>query len=153
MDYRNNEENRQFSLCLECGDEIHYGRTDRKFCCESCKNRYNNRKSRDSRNAKLRIINALYKNYKVLDRMLKLGLESMDLTELKHLGFDPAFVTSYRKFRRHDEFCCFDIRFIMTPNKIYSVSRLHGSLDTEDDADEPEKSLHSHPESNKQDTI
>ncbi|MBO8453502.1 MAG: hypothetical protein IAC07_02110 [Bacteroidetes bacterium] len=137
------EDNRKFAVCLECGDEIQYGRTDRKFCCENCKNKYHNRMTRNSRNVKLRIINSLHKNYKILERMLKLGLDSIDMTELKHLGFDPSFVTSYRKFRRHDEFCCFDIRFIMTPNRIYSVSRLQTAL-ADNEEDEPEKSVHSH---------
>ncbi|MBO8485520.1 MAG: hypothetical protein IAB78_03745 [Bacteroidetes bacterium] len=123
MNYKTEGEHRP-ATCLECGDEIHYGRTDRKFCCESCKNRYNNRKARDGRATRLKVMNALNKNHDILERMLKLGLASMDLLELKHLGFDPDYVTSYRKSRRHDEFCCFDIRYVLTPTRICSVSRI-----------------------------
>ncbi|MBO8455043.1 MAG: hypothetical protein IAC08_01390 [Bacteroidetes bacterium] len=122
MDY--NKEERRYSVCLECGDEIHYGRQDRKFCCEACKNRYNNRKTRSSRNTRLRVMNALDRNYRLLDRLLKLGMDSLDLVELRHMGFEPSYVTSYRRLRCHDEFCCFDIRFIMTATKICSLSRL-----------------------------
>ena len=67
----------------------------------------------------------------------------MDLVELKHLGFDTDYVTSYRKIRRHDEFCCFDIRFILTPTRICSVSRIPCSLDP---GNSVKNSVNSHPE-------
>lgn len=139
----NTEEEHKAVACLECGDEIRYGRPDKKFCCESCKNRYNNRKSRNSRVTKLKVINSLERNHGILDRMLKLGMDSMDLVELKHLGFDTDYVTSYRKIRRHDEFCCFDIRFILTPTRICSVSRIPCSLDP---GNSVKNSVNSHPE-------
>lgn len=139
----NTEEEHKAVACLECGDEIKYGRPDKKFCCESCKNKYNNRKSRNSRVTKLKVINSLERNHGILDRMLKLGMDSMDLVELKHLGFDTDYVTSYRKIRRHDEFCCFDIRFILTPTRICSVSRIPCSLDP---GNSVKNSVNSHPE-------
>lgn len=142
MDY-NTEEERRHSVCLECGDEIRYGRQDRKFCCEACKNRYNNRKARSSRSTRLRVMNALDRNYRLLDRLLKLGMDSLDLVELRNMGFEPAYVTSYRRLRCHDEFCCFDIRFIMTATKICSLSRLPSPLCKSGSV---KKSVHSHPE-------
>lgn len=160
MDH-NTEEGRRYPACLECGDEIRYGRPDRKFCCEACKNRYNNRKARTSRNTRLRVMNALDRNYRLLDHLLKLGMDSFDLVELRHMGFEPAYVTSYRRLRCHDEFCCFDIRFIMTATKICSLSRLppplhkvttaSGPLSSRSnvpgtDAVSVKKSVHSHPD-------
>ena len=141
MEYRP-EEGHKAAVCLECGDEIHYGRPDRKFCSENCKNAYHNRKARNSRNTKLKVINALENNHGSLDRMLKLGIDSIDLVDMKHLGFNVDYSTSYRKIRRHDEYCCFDIRYILTPTRICSISRVQAMLD----ADISEKnSVHSHP--------
>ncbi len=146
MKCRTEDDERKVSTCVECGDEIRYGRQDKKFCSCECKNRYNNRKVRNSRLTKLRVINSLERNHGILEQMLRLGVDSMDLASLKNLGFDIDYVTSYRKVRRHDEYCCFDIRFILTPTRICSVSRLRVSL--ADDESE-KKSVHSHPEMKK----
>lgn len=40
------------------------------------------------------------------------------------MGFVPGMVTSYQRVGKHDEFCCFDIKFIMTKMRIYSISKL-----------------------------
>ena len=52
--------------CLECGDKISYGRSDKKFCCEDCKNRHHNHKVRSSRSVKRRVVSALERNYDIL---------------------------------------------------------------------------------------
>ena len=35
--------------CSECGDNI-VGRIDKKFCCDACRNSFNNRVNKDSKN-------------------------------------------------------------------------------------------------------
>lgn len=110
--------------CLECGDEIVYGRRGRKFCCSVCKNRFNNRKAKDSRKAKTRIQNALERNYAILGRLLRSGRTSIDVSELRQLGFNFGYVTSYHKTRRHDEFGCFDISFIVMSSKVIEITRI-----------------------------
>jgi hypothetical protein len=40
------------------------------------------------------------------------------------MGFVPGMVTSYRRVGKHDEFFCFDIKYIMTNMRIYSISKL-----------------------------
>ena len=41
MEYAKKE--RKIPVCLECGDKIKYGRMDKKFCCDECKVRHNNK--------------------------------------------------------------------------------------------------------------
>ena len=141
MDYKS--DGGRTSFCLECGDEIHYGRPDRKFCCENCKNAYHNRKARNSRITRLKVMHALDKNHGILEKLLKLGIDSIDLLELKHLGFDMSYSTSYRRVRCHDEYCCFDIRYIMTPTKICAVSKVQSSIGPEMSAMSAKKSVNS----------
>lgn len=120
--------------CLECGDVIRYGRPDRKFCCDSCKNRYNNRRTRSSRVMKLRVINSLEKNHMILSHLLKMGIDSIEITSLKQLGFSFDYMTSYRKYRGHAEIWCFDIRMVVTETKVKSIERVSPLLikDNED---------------------
>ena len=40
---------RHMPVCLECGDQIRYGRTDKKFCCDECRARNYNDRVRKSR--------------------------------------------------------------------------------------------------------
>lgn len=115
---------RRESKCLECGDTIEYGRQDRKYCCTSCKNRFNNRRTRGSRAAKARIMNALEKNYSILERLVKLGMTSMSTAQLRQMGFCFDYVTSYHKVRRHDEYCCFDISVTVMSSRVISIMRM-----------------------------
>lgn len=66
----------------------------------------------------------LYKNYEVLDSMIKADVDSVDMIDLIAMGFTPSVVTSYRRNGRHDEFSCFDIKFIMTRTRVYSISKI-----------------------------
>ncbi|MBR6731331.1 MAG: hypothetical protein IKL91_01335 [Bacteroidales bacterium] len=122
MDYGKNVRN--ISRCLECGDEIKYGRTDKKFCCEDCRMSYNNALQKSSRGYKRRVLSVLSRNYAILDGLLKSGRETSDLQDLELHGFQPGMVTSYRRCGKHDVFCCFDIKYIMTATKIYSVMKI-----------------------------
>ena len=115
---------RTIPVCLECGDRIRYGRSDKKFCCEDCRTRYYNELSKKSRVFKRRTLSSLSRNYSILDHLIKSNVDSVDLMSLTSLGFIPYLMTSYRKFGKHDECGCFDIRYIMTPTRIYSISKI-----------------------------
>ena len=50
---------RKMPVCLECGNRIRYGRTDKKFCCEDCRTKHHNdlaRAGRSFRNMETEII-------------------------------------------------------------------------------------------------
>ena len=66
----------------------------------------------------------LSRNYDVLSSLIRSDVDSIGLTELMSMGFTPSVVTSYRKCGRHDEYACFDIKFIMTGTRIYSISKI-----------------------------
>ena len=110
--------------CLECGDAVPYGRQDRKFCCPECKNRYHNRRTRTKRHYQLKVINILEQNYHVLERLVRMGIKSIEKTDLALLGYNFDFFTSYRKVSRRNEYRCFDIRYEDTPTRIMNLRAL-----------------------------
>ena len=63
-------------------------------------------------------------NYQVLDSLFRAGVQSIDIMDAVTMGFVPGVVTSYRRIGKHDEFFCFDIKYIMTNMRIYSISKL-----------------------------
>ncbi|WP_313806191.1 hypothetical protein [Flavobacterium sp.] len=80
-------------LCLECRDRV-FGREDKKFCGDSCRNSYNNKQNKDSTNLIRNINNKLRKNYRIL---LELNQHKNSKTTRNNLllkGFDFAFFTS-----------------------------------------------------------
>ncbi|MCD8207292.1 MAG: hypothetical protein LUD72_05080 [Bacteroidales bacterium] len=116
------------SKCLECGDAIEYGRQDKKFCCDNCKNKFHNRRTRGSKRAKLKILSSLERNYSILDKLLKINVTSMSVLELQHLGFNFDCVTSVQRIRRHNVFLCFDISFTVIADRVTSITRLSLNL-------------------------
>lgn len=111
-------------VCLECGDPILYGRSDRKFCSDTCKNRYHNRQNHYLRSLQLRVIGALEKNYTILSGLVRSGVTSISLGDLAQLGYNTAYVTSYHKVGRHNEYRCFDIKYCCTSTRIFGIERV-----------------------------
>lgn len=109
--------------CLECGDIITYGRADRKFCSDSCKNRYHNSRNHRYRSVHLRVLGILEKNYQILQQLLDKGVTSIDLGDLAQLGYNKEFATSYHKIRGRNEYRCFDIKFYCTESRIFRIER------------------------------
>jgi len=122
MEYQ--EKTSDTPVCLECGDEIAYGRIDRKFCSDGCKNRYHNRKHHYTRMVRLRILGVLERNYAILDRILRLGFHSMSLGDLAQMGYNKEYVTSYHKVGGHDEYRCFDIKYCCSSSRIFHLERV-----------------------------
>ena len=122
MEYKKWE--RVIPVCLECGDKIKYGRTDKKFCSDDCRNRHFNNKLKEGRAYRRKVLTLLQKNYDLLDKLIKSGIESADFADLVTLGFTPDAVTFYHRSRRHDDFACFDIKYKMSESRIYSISKI-----------------------------
>lgn len=127
MGYVKNED-RHSPECLECGDRIAYGRPDKKFCCDACKNRYNNRRLRAMRTVKLKVLNALEKNHAILERLVKLKITYVNVVDISQQGFDINYVTYYHRAGNYDEFRCFDIKFRISGTRVFSISRVTADL-------------------------
>ncbi len=60
--------------CLECSRTI-YGRKDKKFCDDSCRNNYNNHQNRENTNIIRKVNRILKKNRQVLEEVSGLSGE------------------------------------------------------------------------------
>ena len=86
-------ENRQ---CLECGDKV-VGRIDKKFCSDYCRNSYNNKVDKGSKNLIRNTNNRLRKNYKILTQLNTTGKTKVTRRKLFDKGFDFRLFTSIYK--------------------------------------------------------
>lgn len=122
MEYK--KHSRIMPSCLECGDKISYGRSDKKFCCDSCKARYYNNMAKLGRTYRRRVISCITKNYNILEELVKSGVKSIDIVDIISLGFIPGIMTAHSRVRGREEYSCFDIKYIMTPTRLYSISKI-----------------------------
>ena len=79
--------------CLECGDVI-AGREDKKFCCDCCRNSYNNKINKDTNNYMRNINNKLRKNYRILSELNANKKTKTTRAKLLDKGFDFEFYTN-----------------------------------------------------------
>lgn len=122
MEYKKYE--RHMPRCLECGDQIRYGRTDKKFCCERCKSKFHNAQMKSTKAYRTKINSILGRNYDLLDEIVKSGHDSVQLIDIMARGFVPGVVTSYHRVGKHDVFNCYDIKYIMTGTRLFSIVKI-----------------------------
>lgn len=78
--------------CMECDLPIS-GREDKKFCCDGCRNAFNNRMNRDSTNMMRNVNNKLRKNYRILNELNAQGRSTITHEKLLHKGFELEYIT------------------------------------------------------------
>ncbi len=82
--------------CLEC-DERLVGRSDKKFCNDSCRNSFNNKHNKDTSNLMRRINAQLRRNYRILQNYeFDKGVSKTTTTKLSAEGFDFEYFTQHK---------------------------------------------------------
>lgn len=97
--------------CMSCNRAIK-GRSDKKFCDDSCRNNYNNRLNSDSRPVMRNINNILRKNRRILEELLSGREKNILVIERKKLvekGFHFEYFTEQIYNNRKKEYhYCYD---------------------------------------------
>ena len=105
--------------CLEC-EEVLKGRVDKKFCSDYCRNAYNNRVNKDSKNLIRNINNRLRKNYKILSELNISGKTKVTRTKVYDKGFDFSFFTSiYKTKTGNTYFYIYDEGYLPLENELF----------------------------------
>jgi hypothetical protein len=63
-------------------------------------------------------------NHAILQRLYKMGVNTIDHIALAQLGFDARFVTSFCRVGRHEVFAIFDLQYEMTPSRLKNLVSL-----------------------------
>lgn len=82
--------------CPECGNKI-IGRIDKKFCSDGCRNSFNNRINKDSKNLLRNTNNRLRRNYRILENLNPEKKTKVSKARLIEKGFDFNYMTSIYK--------------------------------------------------------
>lgn len=106
--------------CLECGQEL-FGRADKKFCSNYCKNKYHNKEYSARRKIQGRVQRILASNYSLLETLIASGGKTFSLSDLEVMGFRPFFITGHGGGEKREECWCYDIVYNKTPTTIYNI--------------------------------
>jgi len=114
--------------CLECGDKIIHYRTNKKFCCNKCRDTYFNRKKKQGTRFRRMVDAQLARNYDILSSILRREKTEADIDSLSALGFKVGYATSFIKTRTMTSYACFDISFRVSDKRVFNIRRLSLSL-------------------------
>jgi hypothetical protein len=78
--------------CPECGNKL-IGRADKKFCCDACRNAYNNALNKDTKNLLRTVNNRLRKNYRILETLNSKEKTKVLKSTLSQHGFNFNYIT------------------------------------------------------------
>lgn len=107
--------------CLECCKAI-YGRADKKFCDDACRNNYNNRSNRDENNFMRNINNVLRKNRRILKSMNKKEKTTVSKEALLEKGFVFSYFTNtYKTKVGKIYYFCYDQGYLPLENDRYAL--------------------------------
>ena len=98
--------------CLECGDAL-FGRIDKKFCSDQCRNTYNNKLNSDDNNYIRNINNILRKNRRILEGLAPNDKAKAHREKLLELGFNFNYFTSiYTTKDNRVYYYCYDYGYL-----------------------------------------
>ena len=99
--------------CPECGKSV-FGRVDKKFCNDSCRNAYNNKANAASTNYMRNVNNVLSKNRRVLIELNPDGKRKTLKEKLFKKGFDFDFHTStYTTLSGDTYYFCYEQGYLL----------------------------------------
>lgn len=100
--------------CLECGEKV-IGRSDKVFCCDFCRNAYNNKKRRDQEKETRQTNNILFKNMRILLNLEKAGRKSVPVKTLLEQKFDFNHYThSSKSFAHRRYYHCYSFKYYIS---------------------------------------
>lgn len=99
--------------CLDCGTEF-FGRADKKFCSDSCRNAFNNRVNAADEAVIKNVNRTLRKNRSILSKLNPEGKIKIDISKLTKKGFDFDLITSVHKTKEGKEYrFCYEFGYLL----------------------------------------
>jgi len=107
--------------CLECGDEI-FGRVDKKFCGDQCRNLYNNKLNGQNTNYIRNINRILKKNRNIMESLCPNEKSKVKKDKLLSLGFKFNYFTNiYETKEGRRYYYCYDFAYLQLDENWYAL--------------------------------
>ncbi|MEX2380147.1 MAG: hypothetical protein WD530_05355 [Vicingaceae bacterium] len=107
--------------CAECGEKL-FGRKDKKFCSDQCRNTHNNRLNSDEGNYMRNVNNILRKNRRILASYAPKGKGKANRETLLKDGFNFTYYTNtYTTKDNRTYYYCYDYAYLDIDNNWYAI--------------------------------
>jgi flagellar hook-associated protein FlgK len=107
--------------CPVCKSEFD-GRVDKKFCCDQCRNTYNNRLNQDTVNFSRQVNRILKNNRRILFDIYQKNVRKTAKTKLISAGFNFDYLTNIYKTKTGKiYFFCYDMGYINHEEDYYTI--------------------------------
>lgn len=109
------------TTCPECNDPIK-GRSDKKFCSDTCRNSYNNKFNKDATNYMRTVNRVLRKNRIILSKLNPKGKSKATRKTLLERGFEFEYHTNtYTTKAGKTYFFCYEQGLLPLENDLYAL--------------------------------
>ncbi|MFT6867818.1 MAG: hypothetical protein ACJA08_002662 [Cyclobacteriaceae bacterium] len=110
--------------CLECGNHF-FGRADKKFCADSCRNAFNNKVYATDEAVIKKVNRVMRKNWMILNFLNPDDKLKIPITKLAKQGFDFDYITSnyFTKEGKEYRFCYEQGYLMLSDNNVLLVKR------------------------------
>ncbi len=116
-------------ICPVCKQEFD-GRTDKKFCCDQCRNTFNNHKYADFSNQTRNINRILKNNRKILANFYEKGLLKPHKDKLLKAGYNFDYLTSiYTTKTKKTYHYCYDFGITAIEDNLFLIVEKKEYLD------------------------
>ena len=119
-------------VCLVCRKPLK-GRSDKKFCDDQCRNRYNN-ELKSGRNLYVRHVNKiLKKNRRILEELVPSSkkVHKVNKDKMQRLGFHFNFYThTYTNKKGNTYHFCYEYGYLLLENDWYMIVKRKDELKT-----------------------
>jgi hypothetical protein len=107
--------------CLQCGEEL-FGRVDKKFCTDQCRNSYNNRTLKEENNYIRSVNSILRKNRRILAKLNPKGKAKVHRDDLLKKGFNFSYHTDLYKTKESKVYhFCYDQGYLKLENQLFAL--------------------------------
>lgn len=110
-------------LCKECGEPI-FGRSDKRFCSDACRNLYHYRTNNAPINYVRNVVNALKRNRRILGELNPHGKTKVHRDKLVERGYNFMYHTNtYRTKVGNVYVFCFEHGYLDLGNNWFALVR------------------------------
>ena len=109
------------NTCNNCGDEL-FGRVDKKYCSDQCRNTFNNKQNSDHNNLVRNVNNILRKNRRILEEIVLGEKKASKKDKLLQQGFNfNYFTNTYSTKDNRVYYYCYDFGYSFSNDDWISI--------------------------------
>ncbi|TNE78620.1 MAG: hypothetical protein EP332_13495 [Bacteroidetes bacterium] len=113
----------QKQVCQECGSRM-FGRSDKKFCSDLCRNSYHNRLNSEQNSFMRQINGTLKRNRKILEDLFARHTEPLNRNELQELGFNFRHYTGSERTDKGVRYFCYEFVYSYLSKNEIKLSKM-----------------------------